>query len=214
MISVQKELDNEVEKQGGYLYHDNLMILDSERYRKNKNIPKLGDTAIDFELPDVDGNKVSLDELCKNGPVILNFFRGNICKFCKLHLKALQRSMQEFKKYHASLVGISPSLISVQTVTKDTSKLTYTLLSDIGNQVAELYGLKYSLSDELLTIFEGFGIDYDENYGETASEDRSLPIPATFVINTDKKIVYAFHDSDYTKRAEPADIIASLISIT
>ena len=214
MISLQEELDNRRAQQGGYLYHDHLQINDSERYRVINNIPKVGDIAIDFELPDVNGNNVSLNKLCKSGPVILNFFRGDFCEFCQLQLKALQRSMKEFKKYHATLVGISPSLISVQTVTKDSFKLTYTLLSDHGNHVAELYGLKYFLSDELLSIFEGFGIDYTENFGEVASQHPSLPIPATFVIGKDKKIIFAFHDSDYTKRAEPADIIASLISIT
>lgn len=214
MISLQKELDNRLARQGGFLHHDRVQINDSEKNRVNKDIPKVGEVAIDFELPDVNGNKVSLGKLCKNGPVILNFFRGDFCDFCQLQLKALQRSMKEFRKYQASLVGISPSLISVQTVTRDSFKLTYTLLSDQGNQVAELYGLKYSMSDELLSIFEGFGIDYAENFGESASKNPSLPIPATFVISTEKKIVFAFHDSDYTKRAEPADIIASLISIT
>jgi peroxiredoxin len=214
MISLQEELNKERSRQGGYLHHVNLQINDTERHRVNNNIPKVGDMAIDFELPDENGNIVSLDKLCKSGPVILNFFRGNFCDFCKLQLKALQRSMKEFTRYRASLVGISPSLVTVQTMTKDTLKLSYAILSDMGNNVAADYGLKYSLSEELVSVFEGFGIDYTENFGDSTTNNPSLPIPATFVINTDKRIVFAFHDSDYTKRAEPADIIASLISIT
>jgi peroxiredoxin len=214
MISLQDELNNERTEQGGYMPHVNLQIQDSDRFRIANRIPQAGDMAIDFELPDEKGNKISLDQLCKNGPLILNFFRGNFCDFCKLQLKALQRSMKEFKRYHATLVGISPSLISIQTVTKDSLKLSYSILSDTGNNVAAKYGLKYDLSDELVSIFEGFGINYNENFGDTGYKDPSLPIPATFVINRDKRIVFAFHDSDYTKRAEPADIIASLISIS
>lgn len=214
MISLKDELQNERTKQGGYLPHVNLQMHDAEKLRIANNIPKVGDKAIDFILPDENGNKISLNKLCKSGPVILNFFRGNFCDFCKLQLKALQRSMSEFNRYHATLVGISPSLVSVQTVTKDSLKLSYSILSDTGNNVAAKYGLKYSLSNELVSIFEGFGIDYNENFGDTQSEDPSLPIPATFVIDRNKRIVFAFHDSDYTKRAEPADIIASMISIS
>jgi peroxiredoxin len=214
MISLREELQNERTRQGGYMPHVTHQIHDSDKLRTTNNIPKVGEKAIDFKLPDENGKMISLDKLCKSGPVILNFFRGNFCDFCKLQLKALQRSMNEFNRYHATLVGISPSLVSVQTVTKDSLKLSYSVLSDTGNNVAAKYGLKYSLSDELVSIFEGFGINYNENFGETGSEDPSLPIPATFVIDKNKRIVFAFHDSDYTKRAEPADIIASLISIS
>lgn len=214
MALLKHELNDLLTKQGGYQPHVMLQINDSEENRINKSIPEVGSMAINFELPDDRGEKVTLDTLLKEGPIILNFFRGNFCDFCQLQLKALQRSIKEFKRYNATLVGISPSLITIQTVLKDSLELTYSILSDEGSKVAEAYGLKYSLSDELVSIFEGFGIDYEANYGESAANEPSLPIPATFVINTDKTVVFAFHDSDYTKRAEPADIIASLISIS
>jgi peroxiredoxin len=37
-----------------------------------------------------------------------------------------------------------------------------------------------------------------------------LPIPATFVLNADGKVIWRFVDVDYRTRAEPADIIAAL----
>jgi peroxiredoxin len=36
-----------------------------------------------------------------------------------------------------------------------------------------------------------------------------IPVPATYVIATDLTITYAFVDSDYRNRAEPADVIAA-----
>jgi peroxiredoxin len=213
MVSLQEELDNQRTKQGGYLHHVNLQIKDANQNRIKNPIPEVGDLAIDFELPNDCGNKVSLDQLLKDGPVILNFFRGNFCDYCQLHLKALQRSLKEFKRYRATLVGISPSLLTVQSISQESLELTYSILSDAGNRVAALYGLKYSLSEELLSVFEEFGINLHDNYRDESVDETSMPIPATFVVNTDKKIVFAFHDMDYTKRAEPADIIASLISI-
>jgi peroxiredoxin len=213
MVSLQEELDSQRTKKGGYLYHVKLQIKDANQNRTKNPIPEVGEMAIDFELPDDNGDKISLDQLLKEGPVILNFLRGNLCDYCQLHWKALQRSLKEFRRYRATLVGIAPSLMTVQTVSHENLELKYSILSDVGNRVAALYGLKYSISEELLSVFEEFGINLDENYQDESIDETSLPIPATFVVNTDKRIVFAFHDMDYTKRAEPADIIASLISI-
>lgn len=38
---------------------------------------QVGDTFPDFELPDAEGRTVRLEDLRKNGPVVVSFFRGN-----------------------------------------------------------------------------------------------------------------------------------------
>lgn len=37
-----------------------------------------------------------------------------------------------------------------------------------------------------------------------------IPIPATYIVDTNGLIVHAFVDADYTKRMEPDDIVAIL----
>jgi peroxiredoxin len=37
-----------------------------------------------------------------------------------------------------------------------------------------------------------------------------LPVPATYVVDTDGQIKYAYVEPDYTKRADPVDIIGAL----
>jgi cytochrome oxidase Cu insertion factor (SCO1/SenC/PrrC family) len=39
-------------------------------------VPKVGDRAPDFTLPDSNGQPVSLKDLLARGPVVLSFFRG------------------------------------------------------------------------------------------------------------------------------------------
>jgi len=39
-------------------------------------VPKVGDRAPDFTLPDPHGQPVSLQSLLARGPVVLSFFRG------------------------------------------------------------------------------------------------------------------------------------------
>lgn len=45
-------------------------------------------------------------------------------------------------------------------------------------------------------------------------DDRfELPLPATFVIDTDGTVTWRFADADYTKRAEPDDVVVALRSL-
>ena len=128
-----------------------------------------------------------------------------------MEYKALQRCYIEFEKYNATLVGISPSYFSVETFGEgDPSDHAYYILSDKCNKVAAAYGLRYKVSEELLNMFNAMGMDLDEIFG--GQDENTLPIPATFIVNSDKKIIFRFADADYTKRADPTDIIATLIS--
>jgi peroxiredoxin len=78
-------------------------------------------------------------------------------------------------------------------------------------KVAEQYGLVFQLTPEVETLYAGF-FSMKEFNGEDAASNE-LPLAATYVIAPDGKITYSFLDSDYTKRAEPRDIIAALDAI-
>lgn len=213
MMNFQSILEAKRENEGGYVPFVLNQIRDADNNRVQNKIPDLGDEAIDFSLPKEDGSEVRLSELLMNGPVILNFFRGNFCEFCQLQLKELQRSYHEFQRYNATLVGISPSFVSVKDPgDKNPSPYSYSILTDIGNKVAAAYGLRYIVSEELENMFIAMGVDFQNMFDENG--ESTLSIPATFVVRPDRKIIFKFSDSDYTKRAEPADIIASLISIS
>ncbi|MFE3521624.1 peroxiredoxin family protein [Streptomyces sp. NPDC059161] len=65
----------------------------------------------------------------------------------------------------------------------------------------------FDLSDELGALHDTFGFDLQRVNG---GHSRTLPLPATYVIDRDRTIRWAFVDTDYTVRAEPADILAAL----
>jgi peroxiredoxin len=46
------------------------------------HVLKVGDTAPDCLLPDADGRLHSSEQLRRNGPFVLSFFRGGWCPFC------------------------------------------------------------------------------------------------------------------------------------
>lgn len=56
-------------------------------------------------------------------------------------------------------------------------------------------------------VYDKLGFDLQRVNGGHA---RTLPLPATYVIDRDGTVRWAFVDTDYTTRAEPADILAAL----
>jgi len=64
------------------------------------------------------------------------------------------------------------------------------------------------LTDEVSHLYKNtFGLDLAE-FNDNNSDE--LPIPATYIINQDATVEYAYINADYTQRAEPVDIIKEL----
>lgn len=163
--------------------------------------------APDFDLPDATGTTVSLSELLSRGPVVVSFYRGGWCPYCNLELRALQAILPEFAEFGASLVAISPQTPDESLSTAEKNALAFPVLSDHGSRVADQFGIAFDLADELRPIYIQFGHALPDRNG---SDDWRLPVPATFVIDTDRTIRFAFVDTDYRNRLEPRAILAAL----
>jgi peroxiredoxin len=119
----------------------------------------------------------------------------------------LQLALDRIKELGASLVAISPEMPDNSLSTTEKNSLTFEVLSDLGNRVAREFGIVFQLPVDLRPIYAEFGIDLTKANNDDTFE---LPIPATYVIGTDRKIRKAFVNVDYTKRLDPEEIIAVL----
>lgn len=174
------------------------------------NALKEGAMATDFTLPNVKGEPVQLSNLLKNGPVILNFYRGGWCPFCNLEFKSLHDILPQINQRGATLIGISPELPDNSMSTVEKHQLQFEVLSDVGNKVADLYGLIFKVPEVIRPLYLEWGLDLPAVNGDDSWE---LPIPATYVINKDGKIISAYVNKNYTERMEPSDIIKALESL-
>lgn len=169
-----------------------------------------GELAKHFTLPNARGGETSLVDLLEFGPVVISFYRGGWCPYCNLEFKALNDILPQIKKAGASLVGISPELPDNSLNTAQQNKLEFEVLSDVGNIVASNYGLVMTIPSCLQPLYLEWGLDVPTVNGDDTWE---LPIPATYIINEDGMIEFAYVDVDYTKRMEPKDIIKVLDSM-
>jgi peroxiredoxin len=175
-------------------------------------VPKEGDALPDFELGDALGRSVRLSALLADGPVVLSFYRGAWCPFCNLELRALQAVLRQIRSAGATLVAVSPELPDQSLPLIEREGLAFPVLSDPGNRVASAYGLVFALEGEIRRISqEVFGVDLPAFNGD---DSWTLPVPATFVIDPQRRARLVFFDPEFRHRVEPAQILQALTTLT
>ena len=73
--------------------------------------------------------------------------------------------------------------------------------------MASRYGLKYHMPDDLVAIYQQFGLDIPKHNGD---DSWTLPIPTTLIIDADGTVRHADINADYTNRPEPEETLAAL----
>lgn len=122
----------------------------------------------------------------------------------------MQLTLPEIESLGANLVALSPQLPEKSLSTAEENKVSFEVLSDLGNKIAREFGLVFALPESLQVLYKKFGIDVAAANGDDSYE---LPMTATYVIESDGTIVHAFVDTDYTKRLEPAEAVEALKKI-
>lgn len=172
-----------------------------------KGALKVGDILPDFVLQNSIGEKINSYDLLSKGPLVISFYRGGWCPYCNLELRAYQEILPEIKNLGAQLVGISPELPDNSISLTEKYSLKFQILSDIENEVAREFGIVYHVEEELQEAYKNLGIDLVSTQGNNNYE---LPVPATYVVNTNGNVILSYVNTDYTKRLEPSTVLESL----
>ncbi|MCB9771089.1 MAG: redoxin domain-containing protein [Candidatus Omnitrophica bacterium] len=169
---------------------------------------KVGVTAPDFVANDFRGKKVQLSNSYKEGPVILIFYRGSWCPYCNAQLQQLQANLSKFKEYNASLIAVSVDKIDKAAEAVEGYNLEFDIVSNPKGDILEQYGLVFTVPDELNKKYkEQYDIDLEAASGRT---DHVIAIPATYIIDTNGKIVFAYANEDYKIRTSSEEILEEL----
>ncbi|MER5757131.1 peroxiredoxin-like family protein [Streptomyces sp. NPDC002088] len=171
----------------------------------------VGAQAPRFQLPSATGEYVALADLLSCGPVVLTFYRGAWCPYCNITLRALQQHHTDITARGARLVALSPQIPDESLTLSEKHSLAFDVLSDIGSGTAKQYGLAFDLPDDLAAVYDKLGFDLQRVNG---GYPRTLPLPATYVIDRHGTIPWSYVNTDYTTRAEPADILATLDALS
>jgi peroxiredoxin len=166
----------------------------------------VGDTAPDFTLINALGNSVRLYDALKNGSVILTWYRGGWCPYCNITLTALQEALPNFEAHGAQLLALTPELPDKSMSTAEKHQLDFEVLSDVDNLIGKQYGVVFELTPSVAAIYQS---NFDL-HGYNGNESNELPLAATYIIDKEANIRYAFLHPDYRYRAEPKELIDEL----
>jgi peroxiredoxin len=127
-----------------------------------------------------------------------------------LELEALKKAAAEFNALGATFIAVSPQLQTFNRQLREEKKLTFEILSDPGNQVAQRYGLKFQLPEDLREVYLNFDIDLPRYNGD---DSWTLPLPTSLIIDQNGIIQHGAINADYTVRPDPEETVAALRKI-
>ncbi|PCJ19666.1 MAG: hypothetical protein COB04_05690 [Gammaproteobacteria bacterium] len=163
---------------------------------------QVGETVPDFWFADRKDGEVGFHALLKNGPVVVSFFRGFWCPFCKAEFDAWKRLCGELAQHSAKLIAIAPELIE-----SDCCEENFFAVADQGNLIAEKFGVVYSLSSQEKQLFASLGLKINEL---DQAQEWQLPLPCTYLVDTDSTVLKRYVAEDYKVRMDPEEIIIEL----
>ena len=168
------------------------------------NILPTGAKAPGFELQDHDGKLIRSTDLLAKGRLVLAFIRGRWCPFCVGQVEAMNLIIPQIEQAGATFVVISPQTVKQSYFMHDQHKLRFPLLSDSGNKVARQFRLTYRVPAAQEAIYRRAFVNLPLANGDDTWE---LPIPATYILDEEGTVIYAFAKEEYTDRPEPSEIV-------
>ena len=174
-----------------------------------KNSLQVGAQVPNAQLLGSGKEPIELAKLWAEGPLVLTFYRGGWCPYCNLQLKALERSLSKIENAGATLVAVTPEIPEKVSETVDNNQLGYLVLTDKDNALAHKFGIAFTLPDVIRPIYENH-LKLSSYNGNDKSE---LPLAATYIIDRQGIIRWAFSDADYKHRAEPSDIVNAVVEL-
>jgi peroxiredoxin len=152
-----------------------------------KNIPvgpNIGDIAPAISVINNQNQATTLNSLMGEKGLILVFFRSaDWCSYCKKHLIALNKDLQNFATLGYGLAGISYDSLEVLNQFVNQHAIKYPLLADTQAQTMAAYG-----------ILNKAYTKGDDNYG--------IPYPGIVIVNKKGKVIHKYFYEGYKNRVD------------
>ena len=172
-----------------------------------QRILPVGATSPMFALRDSNGRVLRSDDLLALGPLVVKFFRGRWCPYCMTELETWRDLYGRLREHGALMVVIGPQTERQSDFMVGHHGLPFPVLSDPGNQVAEQFGLVYTVPEYHRAYYKSILVNIPFVNGD---ESWRLPLPATYIIAKDRKVVFAEAHADFRVRPEPEEVLVAV----
>ena len=164
----------------------------------------------DGALLDVRGAPTTLAATRDGAPAVVVLYRDAWCPFCSLTLRAYQAQLvPALAQRDVALVAVSPQSPDGSLSAQEAGELTYAVVSDPGNQIAEALGVLTAPGDDTRAAQRRLGLDLNT---VNADGTAGLPMPTVALVGAAGVLRWIDVHPDYTTRTEPAAILAAVDS--
>ena len=171
-----------------------------------------GTVMPDGDLLDAHGAATTLGKARNGKPAVVVFYRGAWCPFCDIALRTYQRDLvPELPGRGAEMIAVSPQAPDGSLSTQETKELTFTVLSDPGNQIAGQLGILTGPTQKVKEAQAKLGLDLK---AVNADGGYGLPMPTVVIVDASGVIRWIDIHPNYSTRSEPGDILDALVSTT
>ncbi|HEX3891971.1 MAG TPA: peroxiredoxin-like family protein [Terracidiphilus sp.] len=174
-----------------------------------EKILPVGASAPEFSLKDSNNKIVRSADLLSVGPLVIKFFRGRWCPYCATELEAWRDLYGKVREHGAVMVAIGPQMQRQSDFMVGQHGLPFPVLTDTNNEVAEKFGLVYTVPEYHRAYYLSILVNIPFVNGE---KSWRLPLPATYVVGKDGTILYAEAHADFRVRPEPEEALAAVLS--
>lgn len=155
-------------------------------------IISVGDLAPDFVLPASDGSTVRLEDQLRDGLVLLGFFRGHWCPYCRRYLGKLQMHADRLREQNVRILAISPEPPGTSATLARELSLGFPILADTDGRVIDAYGVR----------------------NRFASSRSLLPHPAVFLIDNQRRVRFREVNRNYKVRTSVRTIFRAIADVS
>jgi len=171
-----------------------------------ERILPVGAMAPKFTLNDATGREVRSADMLALGPLVIKFFRGRWCPYCMTELEAWRDLYGRLRERGGLMVAIGPQIGRQSDFMAGQHGLPFAVLSDPGCLVAEQFGLIYTVPQYHRDYYRSILVNIPFVNGD---QSWKLPLPATYVISRDGRVVFAEAHADFRVRPEPEEAFAA-----
>jgi len=168
----------------------------------------IGDQAPQILGVDQNGKTINSLEILKTHKILVVFYRGNWCPHCKKHLSSLQDHLNEFTKKGVYVLVVTPETVERTIETQKKLKTSFSILHDKDNKIMNDYKVAYEVNEESVPNY--FNAITKKIAAYNVENNNVLPVPATYLIGQDSKIIYVQYDPDYKNRSDFRKILKTL----
>jgi peroxiredoxin len=169
---------------------------------------EVGQEAPDFSLKDQGGNTFHLASAIEDAPVVVFFYRGYWCPVCNKYLNRYADSLSMVTERGAKVIAITPESYENIERTRSKTGVNVRVLSDKNQQIMKKYKVAFHVSDAYQQkIQKMLSADIARTNNQ---KEAQLPVPATYIINSEQEIVARQFDVNYKNRASVSWMLENL----